>query len=120
MTVLAVVQDLIDRTKIETVAKAIGTPVRFISECEAVHCALEAGDGSRLFLDLDKASQSPLALIRDLRAAVPAIPIIGYCAHVHTALQEHALAAGCTRVLPRSLFVKHLPELLVGTLRPDG
>ncbi|MBI3321064.1 MAG: response regulator, partial [Candidatus Omnitrophica bacterium] len=42
-----------------------------------------------------------------------AVPIIGYGSHVQTELLVQARAAGCTTVLPRSVFVQQLPRLLV-------
>ena len=53
-----------------------------------------------------------LAMVRELKAAHPGVPMVGYCSHVQQDLQKQALEAGCTMVLPRSAFVQQLPELL--------
>ena len=107
---LAIIDDLIFRSKLETVATQVGTPLTMATD--AARALRTGGQWSRVFVDLNLSAGDPLAMIRDLRQAYPDMPIIGYCSHVQQGLQQQALAAGCTTVLPRSAFVQQLPELL--------
>ncbi len=112
MVVLAIVADLMFRSKIETAA-ADGVTVRVVTQADAALAALREGSCDHIVFDLDGMPE-PVALVMLLRAAAPATPIIGFCSHVEIALQRDALAAGCTQVLPRSAFVQRLPALLSG------
>lgn len=106
MAVLAIVDDLLFRGKIE--AAAAGCPVRFAGGAEPLPAA--EPPWTLILVDLNLTSADVLAVIRRAAQAAPAV--IGYCSHVQQALQAQALQAGCTRVLPRSAFVQQLPELL--------
>ena len=108
--ILAIVDDLIFRGKLEAAAAQLRVPLTLASDAGP---ALRNGEAwSRVLIDLNLSSGDSLAMVRNLRAAHPAIPIIGYCSHVQEDLQQQALEAGCTKVLPRSAFVRQLPELL--------
>ncbi|HBH97037.1 MAG TPA: hypothetical protein DDX89_04505 [Candidatus Omnitrophica bacterium] len=108
--ILAIVDDMLFRSKLEAVAAQLGTPLTLAEDASP---ALRSGSGwSRAIIDLNLSHGDPLAMIRDLRAAHPALPVIGYCSHVQHDLQQHAREAGCTVVLLRSAFVQQLPALL--------
>ena len=107
--ILAIVDDLIFRGKIEAAAKQVGTALTVAKDAEA---AIQPGqEWSRVLIDLNLSGDA-VAMVRRLREAHPDTPIVGYCSHVQQDLQRQALEAGCTAVLPRSAFVKQLPELL--------
>ena len=108
--ILAIVEDLLFRGKLETAAVQLGAPLTVAADASAV--PRNGQPWSRVVIDLNLSRADALAIIRDLRAAHPGIPIVGYCAHVQRDLQRHALEAGCTTVLARSAFVQQLPELL--------
>jgi CheY-like chemotaxis protein len=59
----------------------------------------------------------PLGLIRDLKAdaELRAVPLVAFVAHVDAGLQAEARAAGCDRVMARSIFFKNLTALLEQT-----
>lgn len=108
--VLAIVDDMIFRGKIEAAAKELGTALTVARDAEA---ALRLGQGwSRVLIDLNLSKGDPVAMVRNLRQAYPDVPVIGYCSHVQQDLQRQALEAGCTMVLPRSAFIQQLPNLL--------
>lgn len=112
--ILAIVDDLMFRAKLEAAAAHLGTPLTIAGDAEP---ALRPGQGwSRVLIDLNLSGGDALAMIRSLRHAHPDIPVIGYCAHVQHDLQQQALEAGCATVLPRSAFVQQLRKLLsIGT-----
>ncbi len=108
--VLAIVDDLLFRAKLEVAAAQLGTPLTIVENADG---ARRSGQGwSRVLIDLNLSRGDSLAMIRTLRQAHPDLPVIGYCSHIQHDLQRRALEAGCTTVLPRSAFVQQLPELL--------
>jgi CheY-like chemotaxis protein len=110
MIVLAVVDDLIFQTKIEGAAGGRGVEVRF---AKTMAQAREAGaEAVVVVVDLNLSSADALEVVRGMRERHPAAPIIGYGSHVQTELLAQARAAGCSTVLPRSVFVRQLPGLL--------
>ena len=108
--ILAIVDDLLFRGKVEAAAAQLGTPLTV-----AAGAVPQNGQAwSRILIDLNLSRGDALAIIRELRASHPGVPLVGYCSHVQQDLQQQALEAGCTMVLPRSAFVQQLPQLLGG------
>ena len=110
LMILAIVDDLLFRAKLEAAAGQLGVPLTIAADISCV--PRNAAPWSRVLIDLNLSRGDSLAMIRDLRAAHPGIPIVGYCSHVQQDLQQQALDAGCTTVLARSAFVQQLAELL--------
>ena len=108
--ILAIVDDLLFRGKLEAAAAQLGAPLTIAADAGSV--PRNGPPWSRVLIDLNLSRGDALAIIRDLRAAHPGMPMVGYCSHVQRDLQQQALAAGCTTVLARSAFVQQLPELL--------
>ena len=108
--ILVIVDDLLFRSKLETMAAQIGTPLTVTTDISPA--SRPGSEPDRVLIDLNLSRGDALAMVRDLRAAHPGVPVIGYCSHVQQDLQQQALAAGCTQVLPRSAFIQQLPELL--------
>ena len=110
MIVLAIVDDLLFQAKIEGVAASLGVEVRI---AKTFAQAQEAwSDPAVVVVDLNLTNADPLEVIRTLRVQRPAVSIIGYGSHVQAEVFAQARAAGCTSVLPRSVFVQQLPRLL--------
>lgn len=67
-----------------------------------------------IVIDLDAHPCRPFDFIQTVKAdeRLRAIPLLGFVAHVNTGVQQQARAAGCDRVLARSVFFRDLPELL--------
>jgi len=108
--ILAIVDDMVFRGKLEAAAAQLGTPLTITGDLSG---AQRPGEGwNRVLIDLNLSRGDALAMIRDLRRTDPDVPVIGYCSHVQEDLQRQALEAGCTTVLPRLAFVQQLPELL--------
>ena len=108
--ILAIVDDLIFRGKLEAAAAQMGTPLMIAAQADRAPRPEQGW--SRALIDLNLSSGDALAMVRTLRQADPGMPVIGYCSHVQDNLKSQALEAGCTAVLPRSVFVQQLPELL--------
>mgnify|MGYP001557836200 FL=1 len=115
MAVLAVVDDLVFRGKIESAATHLGVVLSVAPDSSATLKLLGGVTWSLVIVDLDLAASQPLELIRAVRQVVPTAQILGYCSHVQVDLQKQAKRAGCTSVLTRAAFVQGLPALLAGT-----
>ena len=114
--ILAIMDDVIFRAKLEAAATQLGVSVTIASDAaEALRTNLP---WSRALIDLNGSHGDSLAMVRALRQAHPDRPVIGYCSHIQQDLQQQALEMGCTRVLARSAFVQQLPELLKCTDAP--
>ena len=109
---LALVVDLLFRSKLEAAAAKTDLQLHFTDESLAASPAI--WDVILIDLELVDAGHVLAALIEHLRRQCPTVPIIGYCSHVETARRASALAAGCSQVLSRSEFVQRLPDLLLG------
>ncbi len=108
--ILAIVDDLFFRGKLEAAAAQLRVPLTIAADASSV--PRDGQSLSRVLIDLNLSRGDALAMVRDLRAAHPGVPLVGYCSHVQQDLQQRALEAGCTMVLPRSAFVLQLPQLL--------
>ena len=109
MSVLAVVPDLYFATRIAATAKAAGVELELVTPQRAVARLAEPG-ASLVIVEISN-RDSP-SLIAELKRAQPAIPVVGFGAHVETALLQAAKTAGADAVLPRSQLVGRLPALL--------
>ena len=115
-TVVAVVDDLFFASKIRGTAEQLGLAVSFPRTIAAlVETALRDRPGL-IVCDLHSQRIDPLVLARTLKADTrfQHIRLLGFFSHVQTELQRAAEAAGFDRVIPRSAFTKHLPEILSG------
>ncbi len=112
MQVLAVIDDLLFRTKVEAAATQAGAILHVETSSAAVWHHLTQTDCALVLIDLNLASDDPIALIQQIRQAAPHVRMIGYCSHIQADLKRRALDAGCLIVMPRSQFVQQLPALL--------
>ncbi len=99
-------------SKIRAVAEAVGVPLSFPRNKDAV---IEKAREARLILvDLHHQKIDTVALARELKVdeRLRPISIVGFFSHVETELQRSALAAGFDRVIPRSVFARDLPKIL--------
>jgi CheY-like chemotaxis protein len=108
--VAAAVADLIFAARVRAAAEQQGVPLRFARTPGDV---IDLGAGARLvLLDLDaRWLDAPAAIAALVRRPEPP-RVVAFVSHVREDAIEAALAAGADRVLPRSAFVKELPQLL--------
>jgi CheY-like chemotaxis protein len=111
--IVALAADLLFGARIRSAAAAVGVPLDLVRSTDEALAAVRAGARS-LILDLDLRAGDPVALVQTLRAdaATAELPIIAFVSHVREDRIQAARAAGATRVLARSAFVRTLPELL--------
>jgi len=117
-TLIACVEDLFFRSKIEATARHLNVPVRFVGAPELAK-ACSAGQTGAVLMELS-GNGDPLSAVRALRRAkaTEELPVIGFLSHVDRKLAEEAEAAGITQVMPRSQFSETLPDLLMDLLAP--
>ncbi len=114
--IIAAVDDLIFAAKIRGTAQHLNVNVEFPRSADAL---VESARGNRppfIIFDLHAQAFNPFALAQTLKAdeELRDIPLIVFYSHVQTELQRQAREAGFNRAMPRSVFSKHLPEILEG------
>jgi len=112
MPVLAVVDDLLFRSKLEAGAAPAGIAMVFAVDAEAATRHVITGSCQAVVIDLGLTGQDALDVVRRVREIAPALPVFGFCAHVDVERQQRAHEAGCTMVLPHSAFLRQWPALL--------
>lgn len=112
--IVALVSDLMFLSRIREAARVAAVEVKAARTPEDVAAA--AGTARLVVLDLDDVRLRPLEAVAALRASEGggALPVVGFFSHVDEAKAQAALAAGVTRAVPRSAFVRLLPDLLRG------
>jgi CheY-like chemotaxis protein len=115
--VVAVVEDMFFASKIRAVAEHLGVRVHFARSAADVLEAARSDVPALVLADLHAQKCDPFMLAEALKAdeTLRAVPLVGFFSHVQTALQQRAKEAGYDRVMPRSAFTKHLPEILRDT-----
>ncbi len=117
--VITLVDDLMFLSRIREAARGSGVGVR--SARNATDLVGAARDGGRLVLvDADSARLRWEEAVGALRAepSLADLPVIAFLSHVRADRAEAARAAGCSRVLSRSAFVRELPRLLASATAP--
>jgi CheY-like chemotaxis protein len=117
-TLVACVDDLFFRSKIETTARHLNIPVSFI-EGKDLARVCGNGDTAAVLMELSSNGQC-LDAIRKLRqdGKTRDLPIIGFLSHVDRELAREAETLGVTRIMPRSEFAETLPDLMMDLLAP--
>ena len=117
-TLVACLDDLFFRSKIEATARHLNVPVRFTDAKDLAKTCRE-GKTAAVLLDLS-ANGNPLGVVMELREdpGTKDLPIIGFLSHVDRDLAQRAESSGVTRVMPRSEFSESLPDLMMDLLAP--
>ncbi|MBI3405890.1 MAG: hypothetical protein HY046_10590 [Acidobacteria bacterium] len=109
--VIAYMDDIFFKAKLEETARHTGASLKFAMSAEELLALGTSHPEALVVVDLN-ATGDPVAAIQELRKADKQRNILGFFSHVQTELAERAKAAGCTQVMPRSKFTKHLAEIL--------
>lgn len=118
-TVLVVVDDLFFSSKIGETIRQLGGEPRFAAEADEIPDDPDWGPPAAIIVDLDLARTDPLELIAHLKGgeATGDVPMMAFGRHTRPEAFAHAREAGCERAVPRSEFVKRLPEFVESRLR---
>jgi CheY-like chemotaxis protein len=122
-TVLALVDDLFWRTKIDHAVRSGQARALFVSKPSELAAAAET-DPSHvgvIIVDLSMRNE-PFQAIAAVKknAKTKKIPVIGYYEHVRKDLLQKGNQAGCDEVLPRSSFSQHLGDLVLKYALPGS
>jgi DNA-binding NarL/FixJ family response regulator len=113
MKIVAAIHDLMFSSKVNAAAQ--GKPISWVPRGTppADHVAKEKADV--LLIDLDARHFDAIEAVRAVKAARPAVVVIGYVGHEKTDIIEAARAAGADQVMAKGEFARRLPELLSAT-----
>ena len=113
--VLVVVDDLFFLTKIQTTLKHLGLTAQVLTQRAAIQAYVKAAVTPVLVVvDLTLRTDDAVAVISAIRAidSGASIAILAFGAHVAVETQQQALQAGADRVVAKSTFSNHLPDLI--------
>ncbi|HET9796095.1 MAG TPA: hypothetical protein VFS34_16725 [Thermoanaerobaculia bacterium] len=113
--IVARVEDLMFRAKVDAAARNLSVPVEFVGAPGDLPKALASG-AVAAFVELTPAVLDAIEASRKKGSA--RIPMVGFLSHVDKALADRARAAGIDRVLPRSQFSETLPDLILEFTSP--
>ncbi|HKB71642.1 MAG TPA: hypothetical protein VKH46_12420 [Thermoanaerobaculia bacterium] len=112
--IVARVEDLMFRAKVDAAARNLSVPVDFVASPAELGKALAARPAAA-FVELTPAV---LDEVEKLGKSAAAVPMIGFLSHTDKALADRARAAGVDRVIPRSQFSETLPDLILEFTSP--
>src|SRR5215472_4871365 len=117
--VLALVDDLMFRSKIKSSAAGVGVAVTFAGSRDAALASMRAEPPALVILDLNNPRIDSIGTVGAMKrdAALSSIPTVGFVSHGDAETTAAARAAGVDEVLARSAFTAALPDLLSGRRR---
>ncbi|HXR32204.1 MAG TPA: response regulator [Verrucomicrobiae bacterium] len=107
---VALMDDLFFQMKVAETAKHLGVEFKVATTGEALLSML--GPPTKLVIVDLNARSNPVATIEHIRATQKELRVVAFLSHVQTELAAMARAAGCTDVLPRSVFTRDLAAIL--------
>lgn len=107
---VALMDNLFFQMKVAETAKRLGVEFKVATTGEELLSMLDPPT-KLVIIDLN-ARSSPVATIERLRATQKKLRVVAFLSHVQTELAAMARAAGCTDILPRSLFTRNLAAIL--------
>jgi DNA-binding NarL/FixJ family response regulator len=110
--VLALVRELLLRSRIEAVAQTVGVEAAYASTIEQAKNRCAELNPTVVFADLSDANFAAHAVADGLREVAPTVRLIGFASHVDLKALGAAREAGFELTLSRSEFTARLPELL--------
>jgi len=114
--IVARVEDLMFRAKVDAAARNLSIPVRFVERASDLAAAC-AEQPAVAFLELTPEILQILAGMKKDRRTRD-VPVVGFLSHVDKKLAEDARAGGVDRVLSRSQFSETLPDLILEFTSP--
>jgi hypothetical protein len=115
-SVVACLEDLFFRSKIEATARHLNVPVRY-TDAAGLGKACSEPDTAAALVELSDRALEAISALR-VAGAARSLPVVGFLSHVDRDLARRAEAAGVTKVMPRSQFSETLPELLMDLVAP--
>jgi hypothetical protein len=110
--VVALVPDLMDRSKVEAAARAAGVHLEMVSGAAELGSA--AGKADLVIVDLGRPG------VLDALGSLAQVRTVGFGSHVERDLLRAAADAGCSQVMARSAFFGRLGDLFGGLAGAGG
>ena len=119
LPVLAIISDLMFRSKIDEAARQAGVPLRVAKSAEQIDRHLANAIPVVVLVDLEmEESSGLLARVRATPGAAT-VPVIGFAGHTNVEVIRAARADG-VQVMARSAFVDQLPTLMARLAAAHG
>ncbi|MBV8056881.1 MAG: glycine oxidase ThiO [Deltaproteobacteria bacterium] len=112
ISTLALIRDILFRSRIDATAQALGSEVAYASDLEQALKRCSELRPAAVVVDLSEAAFPPPEAGEKIRAAAPQTRLIGFASHVDLKALNLARSAGFDLVLSRSEFMARLAELL--------
>jgi len=112
--VIVATTDLFLQSRITEVAKPLGFETKFAKDEAEVTGAAKTLGPRLVVLDLSSSEYDPFSCARTLKAIRPSLSILGFFPHVRAELKTRAKDSGIDYVVPNSVFLKNLRNLLSG------
>ncbi|MBA2341125.1 MAG: hypothetical protein H0V88_12070 [Pyrinomonadaceae bacterium] len=112
--IIAVVDDMFFAAKIRGAAGLTNTTIDFARSPASVIELAKESKAALIIIDLHSPRFDVFELARQFKTdeSLRDVHLLGFYSHVHVELQRKAKDAGFDRVMPRSVFSKHLIEIL--------
>jgi CheY-like chemotaxis protein len=114
--VLGLLTDLFFSARIRETARQLGLPCEIARDPAALLERARAAAPTAIIIDMNLKGADAAAIVRELRATAPGLPIVGYLFDAQEDLMLAAEEAGCDRVLSRGQLTRMLPDLLSGKI----
>jgi DNA-binding response OmpR family regulator len=117
---LAIVDDLFVRSRIDAAAGVAGVEVRYVGSLNEVRAAVSEGPARTLLVGMAATRRRWPELVRQIRTepAAAGLYILAFGPHKNLELRAQALEAGVDRVVANSAFTRLLPTLLTTPTAP--
>lgn len=117
---LAIVDDLFTRSRIDAAAGVAGVQVRYTGSFEEIRAAVADGPARAVLVGMAATRRPWPEIVRQLRAdsATRGLYVLAFGPHKSLELRARALDAGVDRVVANSAFTRLLPTLLTSPTAP--
>ena len=118
-SVVVLVQDLFFAVRLSDVLHTLGYRGLTVQSEKELQDTLSKERPRLIILDLQALGIRPEAVVSAARAAAAGrpIPVLAFGPHTDAKRRTDAMAAGCQRVVPKSMIVTELPQLVKSMLR---
>jgi len=113
--VVALIPDLIFRTRVESTGQSLGIGVASAATPEQFYELIDETT-AMVIIDLSIPLEAALSAIQQVQQAKAAPKVVAFASHVDADAIRAAKDAGADPVLPRSAFSNQLPDLLQSAL----
>jgi len=109
---LALIRDILFRSRIDATAQTLGREVAYASDLDQARKRCGEIGPATVFIDLSDGSFPPLETYEQIRAAAPQARLVAFASHLDLKALNTARSAGFDLTLSRSEFTARLAELL--------